>query len=125
MHEKGYAEVVIAGGGVAAAEAMIALHGLAPERIHVTIVSPGPRFVPPAMKDRESFAPSHVADTVVSVDAAGRAVRCAGGRVLHYDSLILALGCRAVRCSRTPRRSVARPQRRCCAGSAPSSVRDG
>src|SRR5688572_5668741 len=95
----GRAEVVIAGGGVAALEAMIALHDLAPQRVHVTLVAPGPDFVYRPMKIGESFGRGHrmrrplaraagdfgasfAADSVVAVDPAAREVRCASGRVL-------------------------------------------
>jgi hypothetical protein len=37
--------VVIAGGGVAGVEALLALHALAPDRIDLTLVSPTPDFV--------------------------------------------------------------------------------
>jgi sulfide:quinone oxidoreductase len=114
MHEDERAEVVIAGGGVAALEAVIALHELAPARVHVTLVAPGAEFVLPVMKIGESFGVgrrarlelsraaadlgvTQVADTVESVDAERRAVHCATGRVLPYDSLILAVGGRRVR----------------------------
>ena len=38
-------EVVIAGGGVAGLEALIALHSLAGTRVHVTLVAPERDFV--------------------------------------------------------------------------------
>ena len=109
----GPAEVVIAGGGVAALEAMIALHDLAPRRrIHVTLVSSGPDFVYRPLEVAESFClgrrtrnslghvatdvgATYVEATVTSVDAEARVVRCSGGRELPFDSLIVALGARA------------------------------
>jgi sulfide:quinone oxidoreductase len=109
--EDGRAEVVIAGGGVAALEAMIALHDIGPDRVHVTLLAPGPDFVYRPSKIGESFGlgrrmhhplaraatdfgASYVADAVDSVDTTAREVRCAGGSVLPYDSLIVALGAR-------------------------------
>jgi len=107
------AEVVIAGGGVAALEALIALHDLAPRRVHVTLVAPGPDFVYRPLKIGEpfsrqsrtrlplaraasNFGATYVADTAESVDAAARELRCGSGRLLPYDSLIVALGAHAV-----------------------------
>lgn len=107
------AEVVIAGGGVAALEALIALSDLAPNRVHVTLIAPGPDFIYRPLKIGESFGLSHrvhhplaraasdfgaayVAGAVESVDSAAREVHCSGGIVLPYDSLIVALGARAV-----------------------------
>jgi sulfide:quinone oxidoreductase len=107
------AEVVIAGGGVAALEAMIALSDLAPNRVHVTLVAPGPDFVYRPLKISESFGlgprvhhplaraardfgASYVAAAVESVDPAAHEVRCSGGAVLPYDSLLVALGARGV-----------------------------
>jgi sulfide:quinone oxidoreductase len=107
------AEVVIAGGGVAALEALIALYQLAARRVHVTLVAPGPEFVyrplkigepfcmgsrtrHPLARAASDFGATYVADTVEAVDAAAGEVRCGSGRVLLYDSLIVALGAHAV-----------------------------
>ena len=103
---------MIAGGGVAALEALIALHDLAPQRIHVTLIAPGPDFIyrPMAISEQFSrgarshhplarvardFAADYVSDAVTEVDPAAAVVRCASGRELPYDSLIVALGARA------------------------------
>jgi len=105
-------EVVIAGGGVAALEALIALHDLAAQRIDVTLVAPGPDFVyrpmaisepfglgprtrHPLARVARDFLADYVSDSVVEVDAAASLVRCASGRELTYDSLIVAPGARA------------------------------
>ena len=50
MNETRRAEVVIVGGGIAALDAMIALHELVPARAHVTLVAPGPDFVLPQFR---------------------------------------------------------------------------
>lgn len=109
----GRAEVVIAGGGVAALEAMIALHDLARHHVHVTLVAPCPDFVYRPMKIGESFGlgrrthralarmasdfdATYVADAVESVDTLVREIRCASGRTLRYDTLLVALGARPV-----------------------------
>jgi sulfide:quinone oxidoreductase len=104
--------IVVAGGGVAALEALIALAELLPGGA-VTLVAPGPDFVMPGMKIGESFAvgrrarvplqrvaddfgATYLADRVVAVDPVAQTVTCATGAVIPYDSLILALGARAV-----------------------------
>jgi len=102
-------EVVIVGGGVAALEALIALHVLASRRIHVTLLAPGPDFVSRPMAISEllflearaqyplervarDFAADHVSESVTIVDPATAVVGCASGRDFPYDSLIVALG---------------------------------
>jgi sulfide:quinone oxidoreductase len=112
-HRDDCAEVVIVGGGVAALEAMIALHDLVPRRrVHVTLVSSGPDFVyrplavaepfclgrrtrHPLAQVASDFGATYVEATVTSVDARARVVHCSSGRELAFDSLIVALGARA------------------------------
>jgi sulfide:quinone oxidoreductase len=106
------AEVLIVGGGVAALEALIALHDLAPGRVHVTLLAPGPDFVYrpmaiselffldertryPLVRVARDFGADYSADWAREVDPVARLVRCASGRELPYDSLIVALGARA------------------------------
>ncbi|WP_445149499.1 FAD-dependent oxidoreductase [Baekduia sp. Peel2402] len=103
--------IVVAGGGVAAVETVLALHELAGERVKITLVAPQPDFEVRALRTAEPFAADHVrrrsladlardtgaelvASTVTSVDPERRAVRLATGRALHYDALVLALGAR-------------------------------
>src|ERR1700730_18573005 len=81
--------VLIAGGGVAALEAALALHELAGDRISSTLISPNPEFVYRPMTAREPFAYSTaqrysieeiaqdigielVVDSFQSVDVTGR-----------------------------------------------------
>jgi sulfide:quinone oxidoreductase len=104
-------QVVVAGGGVAAVEAVLALHDLAADRVAITLVAPGPDFELQALRTAEPFAADHVrrrplaglaaatgaeliADTVTSAEPELRAVRLASGRALRYDALVLALGAR-------------------------------
>src|SRR5690348_4218627 len=49
-------EVLIAGGGVAALEAMIALRDLAGDRVSLKLLAPGPDFVYRPLAVREPFA---------------------------------------------------------------------
>jgi sulfide:quinone oxidoreductase len=105
------AEVVIVGGGVAALEALIALHDLAPRRVHVTLLAPGPDFVyrpmaiaelhflgarsrHPLARVARDFGADWVPESVTAVDPGAAVVRCASGREYRYDSLIVALGAR-------------------------------
>ena len=53
--------ILIAGGGVAALEALIALHELAPDRQRVTLLAPEPDFVYRPMSVAEPFCVGHAA----------------------------------------------------------------
>jgi sulfide:quinone oxidoreductase len=107
------AHVVIAGGGVAALEALIALRDLAGERVRITLVAPAPGFVYRPMSVAEPFglgeARRHplreiaaefgaalVPASVVAVDAHERRVVCRSGDELRYDRLVLAPGARTL-----------------------------
>jgi len=103
--------VVIAGGGIAALELVLALHDLAGDRVRVTLISPSPTFslrplsvmvpfgrgVAPTASLQDVLA-AHGGvlrqDTVEAVDAARHVVRCGGGDELAYDTLVLATGAR-------------------------------
>jgi sulfide:quinone oxidoreductase len=106
-------EVLIAGGGIAAVEALLALNDLAGARIRVEVMSPDPEFVfrpmivaePFGLADAKRFAlaelaPEHGAtyrrDALVGVDPARRAVRTQNGERLEYEALLIALGARPV-----------------------------
>jgi sulfide:quinone oxidoreductase len=101
--------VVIAGGGVAGLEALLALRALAGDRVELTLVSPTPDFVYRPLAVAEPFALGHVRRTplvdatraagatfvqasVSSIDVASRTVHLADGQELAYDALILATG---------------------------------
>jgi len=105
-------EVVIAGGGVAALEAALALRDLAGERMSITMLVSAPEFVYRPMTVREPFAYGRahryslveiardIGVTLVQqsfswVNAAARVVHTDGGEELAYDALLLAMGARA------------------------------
>jgi sulfide:quinone oxidoreductase len=113
MAPEGAMRVVIAGGGVAALEAALALRNLAGERVALTIVSPSERFTYRPLSVGEPFAmpaarglalrdvardlsAELVSDAVAAVDADAREVVLAGGSRLGYDALIVAVGARWV-----------------------------
>ena len=102
-------DVVIAGGGVAALEAALALKQLADDRVSTTLLAPNDEFVYRPMVVREPFAYSaahrYPLDPIVRdlgvdwshdsfawLDPTGRVVHTANGTELRYDALLLALG---------------------------------
>jgi sulfide:quinone oxidoreductase len=101
--------VVIAGGGVAGVEALLALHAMAGDRVDLTLVSPTPDFVYRPLAVAEPFAlgaprrtplveaaraagARFVNAPVTSVDAPNRIVHLDDGKAIAYDSLLLATG---------------------------------
>ena len=102
------ARVIVAGGGVAAVETLLALRRLGGERVETTIVAPQLTFTSNAMAVARVFSRGHlrhveltdiadeaVQDSVAEVDPDGRRIRCASGAELGYDHLVLAVGGRA------------------------------
>ena len=104
--------VLIAGGGVAALETLMALRDLAGERVSITLVAPDASLTYRPMTVAQPFNAGHardydlagiarefqaalVRDTVVVVLGEGQSVRCASGRVLSYDHLVIATGAKA------------------------------
>src|ERR1044071_8058213 len=96
--------IVIAGGGVAALEALIALHELAGDRTHVTLLAPEPDFVYRPMSVAEPFCLGHaehnplsaiaadfgatlVRDSLSEIDPDARTAITGAGDTLAYDSL--------------------------------------
>lgn len=105
--------VVIAGGGVAAVEAALALDDLAGSRVRMTMLAPNPEFVYRPMTVREPFAYSParrypvaaiadevgvqlVVDELGWVDAKAQTAHTHDGQELKYDALIVAAGAHAV-----------------------------
>jgi len=104
--------VVIAGGGIAAVETLLALRA-APRGggLTITLVSPGDQLEYRPLSVLEPFGPAPLrryplaricaehdatllADTVAAVDGEARAVRLGSGASLPYDALVLAVGAR-------------------------------
>jgi sulfide:quinone oxidoreductase len=101
--------LLVAGGGVGAVEALLALRELAPDALDVTLLAPGPALVlapesvaeatggPPASEfDLAAIAADlgveHVRDALDAVDASEHQACTRGGTTLDYDALLLALG---------------------------------
>ena len=106
-------DVVIAGGGVAGLEGLLALHALAGERVRLTVIAPDREFSYRPLAVAEPFALGHahrvllsefardtdaqvVIDAVVGVDAAGGVVQLRDGGARGFEALLLAPGGRAV-----------------------------
>ena len=106
------AQVVIAGGGVAGLEAMLALRDLAGDRVSITLVAPQPAYTDNAMAVPEVFARGHVRHyelaavanslsaefvrgSVNGVDPDAGRIHCASGATIDYDHLVLAVGAKA------------------------------
>jgi sulfide:quinone oxidoreductase len=106
--------VIVAGGGVAGLEAVLALHAQAGERVEITLLEPSIELVDRPMLVARPFAAGHAEHTPIAriigptgathrreslaaVDTAAQTVTTDTGDTLPYDSLVLALGARAVR----------------------------
>jgi sulfide:quinone oxidoreductase len=105
--------VIVAGGGVAALETVLALAELAPELTDVTVIAPNSAFVYRPMTVREPFAYGAArrypleqivrdagaelrTDEVAWVERDRQTVHTKGGQSIEYDALMLALGAKAV-----------------------------
>ena len=103
--------VVVAGGGFAAAELVLALRALAQERVTLELVSPIPRLAFKPAASGAAFAASMVQeydlrelaedagatyrrDAVEAVASKASRVRFASGAAARYDALVLATGAR-------------------------------
>ena len=101
--------VLIAGGGVAGLEALLALRDLVGERVHLALVSPDNEFVYRPMAVAVPFARGHMQranlqDIARSVDAEfirgelaevdddARSATLVDGRTLSFDALLVAVG---------------------------------
>ena len=101
--------VLVAGGGVAALEAVLALDELAPARLDVALLTPRPHFEYSPLSVAEPFdlgrayrlelaellgglGVETIVDALEAVDADRREVRTAGGLTRRYDALLVAVG---------------------------------
>ncbi|MEA2142603.1 MAG: sulfide:quinone oxidoreductase [Solirubrobacteraceae bacterium] len=104
--------VLIAGGGVAALEAMMALHALAGDRVRVTLLAPERNFHYRPMAVAEPFTIAHarrvelaritddfdaqlVTGALAAVEPDEHCVVTRGGERISYDALIVASGTRS------------------------------
>ena len=109
MDRSDQAHVLIAGGGVAALEAALALRALAEDRVSVELLAPEPHFwyrplavaEPFALGEVRHFELSKLASdagatfspgALVSVDAARRLAYGSPGGAISYDALLIACG---------------------------------
>jgi sulfide:quinone oxidoreductase len=109
--ENGAFRVVIAGGGVAALEAALALRALAGDRVATTIVAPNSEFRFRPLLVHEPFTAAVtanyslaeiaeraearlLADSFKWLDPAGRVLHTDLGQKLEYDAVLLAVGAR-------------------------------
>jgi sulfide:quinone oxidoreductase len=101
--------VLIAGGGVAGLEALLALRALAGGRVRLSLLAPEPDFVYRPLQTAEPFSLGHparrpwaaiaqecgaelTADALAEVLPAERVVRRASGATVPYDALLVAVG---------------------------------
>jgi sulfide:quinone oxidoreductase len=101
--------VVVAGGGVAGVETVLALHDLAGDRVDVVLLAEEPTFRVRALTTATPFSAGHVLEKPLSelaertgatlrldplerVEPGERYVELASGERLHYDALVLAAG---------------------------------
>lgn len=113
MTETTPSQVLIAGGGVAALETLMALRDLAGDRVEITLIAPETTFTYRPMKVAEPFFKGHareyglveiardhgarfVRDSIAEVHGEEKVVRCASGAHIPYDHLVLATGAKAV-----------------------------
>lgn len=101
--------VVVCGGGIAGAEALLRLRRLAGDAVAPTLVAPDDELVyrPLAVGEPFAYPPARrwplariaadtgaalVRDRLAAVDCDAREVRTDGGRTLRYDALLVAVG---------------------------------
>jgi sulfide:quinone oxidoreductase len=110
--DSGRFRVVVAGGGVAGLEGLLALRDLAGDRVELTLLAAEAEFVYRPMAVAEPFGRGRadrqpladiaaelevelIQSDLVKVDAGGRAAVTGGGRRLGYEALLVAVGARS------------------------------
>lgn len=105
--------VVIAGGGVAALEGMLALRALAGAAVAIDLLAPEAEFVysptsvaePFGLSDRRAYDLARIArdhgarlvrDSLAAVDSERRTAITGGGAEIEYDALLIAVGAQRV-----------------------------
>lgn len=113
MTDDGRTKVVVAGGGVAAIEAALALRDIAGDSVAMTLVAPQDDFRYKPLSVGEPFAlggalslplatvardvgAELVNDALAAVDAGSHSARLASGDSVSYDALLVAVGARRV-----------------------------
>ncbi|HTI35711.1 MAG TPA: FAD-dependent oxidoreductase, partial [Miltoncostaea sp.] len=103
--------VLVAGGGIAGVEAVLALRAFAGDAVDVIVVDPGRRFTVPGTAPARAFGMGEgidlrladvvdragatlVGGRVASVDGGRHLATLDGGELLSYDALVLAVGAR-------------------------------
>lgn len=107
--------VLVAGGGLAGIEAALALRDLAGDRAAVTVIDPRPRFQVPSTAAARAFGMGWSIDQpmtvvaeragarlrsgrLVAIDGPRRIAMLAGGELMPYDRLVVAVGGRPRDC---------------------------
>ncbi|MGZ4169820.1 MAG: NAD(P)/FAD-dependent oxidoreductase [Solirubrobacteraceae bacterium] len=113
-HNDTHLQVLVAGGGVAALETVLALRALAGRRVSIALLAPGADLLYRPVTVAEAFgraearsfaideilaqqAVEHRHDAVVRVRPDAGTVLTAGSDELHYDALVIATGAQPVR----------------------------
>ncbi|MEA2423085.1 MAG: sulfide:quinone oxidoreductase, partial [Thermoleophilaceae bacterium] len=113
MTENDRMNVLVAGGGVAAIEAMLALRDLAGDRVSMTLVAPQEDFHYRPLSVGEPFSLGHALslplatvardvgaelrqDSLAAVDPDAHSARLESGAILSYDALLVAIGARRI-----------------------------
>ena len=141
MTESTTPRVLIAGGGVAALETLIALRDLAGDRVTITLLAPETDFTYRPMTVAQPFSLGHareyalagiagefradfIQDSVAEVRADEKIVHCASGRDVAYDHLVIAVGAQGdSELPRTRSPSATTPPRSVCTACSPISSR--
>ncbi len=105
--------VVVAGGGIAGAESLLALRDLVGDRAEIMLVSPSTELVLPPLSVGEAFALSHapryeldellarvgaghIPGVLAAVDSAQREITLKDGVTVAFDALVIAVGAKPV-----------------------------